>query len=319
MKNILIACPCYNEQETIIKFKKVCDTVIQNITNYNFEFLFVDDGSKDSTLSLINTLSHTDSKIHYLSFSRNFGKEAGMKAIFDYAKQYEFDALIIMDVDLQDDPKIIPNLIAKWECGYEHIYTKHKTRKGQSFFKKIFSKLFYKIFVKFTNFRDLKNGARDFALFDKKVIKAYSDYPSHERFMKGISSFVGFKKCCVEFDYQKRSAGKTKWSFKKLLKYAITGFNAFSTWLKAIPLLLAFVALAIFGLDFVYTGCTEGWLNTLQNTNIRLDLLLLAICLLTYVIVSLVYQVKLHAENKPLYIISKTDSNEVNKNDSEIK
>lgn len=303
MKKILIGSPCYNEEAVLNQFKFEVDKVISSIPDIKFDYLFVDDGSTDSTISILKEMNVENPNVHFISFSRNFGKEAGMKAIFDYAKYNEYDALIMLDSDLQDNPAIIPQLIQCWKAGYDHIYTQHKNRKGQSLIKKICSKMFYKIYSKLTGFKNIKNGARDFALYDKKVIEAYANYPLQERFSKGISSFVGFNKCCVVFDYQRRIAGKTKWSLKKLFKYAVLGFNSFSNWLKLFPkfLCLLFSSLCLF--DIVWSGLHTGWSKIWFNTNIRIDILAIAICILTSVVISLGYQIKSHAENKPLYLI----------------
>lgn len=309
MKKILIGVPCYNEETALNQFKVAIDTVLDKFEGYDFDYLFVDDGSTDTTKSLLKGFAQNNSNVHFISFSRNFGKEAGMKAIFDYAKEKEYDALILMDADLQDDPRFLPSLVFEWKQGYKHVYTKHIGREGQGIVKKICSIAFYKIYAKITGFKNMKNGARDYGLYDKDVIEAYSNYPDYERFTKGISSYVGFKKTCVEIDYQKRCAGKTKWSFKKLFDYAICGFNAFSKWLKLIPSIICFLFLCLGAFDVVYTGLSYGWKQIFFSTNIRIDILAIAICCLTKVVLSLGYQIKQHSEKKPLYIVEETDCN----------
>lgn len=319
MKRVLIATPCYNETANIRLFHDLVSIETDEIKGYEFSFLYVNDGSKDTSLNIIEELSQRFRNVHYINFSRNFGKEAAMKAAFDYAHQKDYDAMILMDTDLQDDPKIIKEMITKWEEGYEHIYTKHKTRKGQTLIKKVGSNMFYKIYARLTGNKNIENGARDFALYNKGVIKAFKEYPNIDRFTKGIAEFVGFKKYCIEFDYIERVGGKTKWNYKKLAKYALTGFSSFSEWLRIIPKFFSFFCAMFFGYDLVYavfketkidTSANEHILNVLNNTNLRISLVALLICILTATIIELNYQTKRIAENKPLYIVEATDNND---------
>lgn len=319
MKNILIATPCYNEELNIKAFYDSVLRVISKIKDYNFKLLFVNDGSNDSTLNEIKALTNENSFVHYLSFSRNFGKESAMKAIFDYAYQNNYNALIMMDTDLQDLPDIIPKMLSKWNEGYNHVLTKHTSRKGQLFVKKICSKAFYKMYSSLTGFKDIKSGIRDYALFDEKVIEAFKDYPATDRFIKGISEYVGFKRCVIEFDYKERTLGKTKWGFKKLFKYAVLGFNSFSEWLRIVPKIFMFIFSLLFAYDLVFAIINEvknhqafkiALMNILTNLSLRTSLLGFSVSIMAYVLMEVMYQAKRVSLNKPIYFIEEEDNNE---------
>lgn len=247
-KQIALIIPSYNEQEMINILYDEVTKVINPLTTYDFTFLFVDDGSHDATLNLIKTLASSDKRIKYVSFSRNFGKEASMLAGLESAKKLNVDAAIFMDADLQDPPSMIVDFLAYYEEGYKYIYTRNKTRKGQSFLKKFFSVSFYKVYRIFTRDKNAISGARDFALLDKDVIDAFLSFKDSRRYSKGIASQIGFKNKVIEYDFHNRKAGKTKWSFRKLFKYATTGIEQFSRVYEIVPnilLLLLFVTLGI--------------------------------------------------------------------------
>lgn len=311
-KKILIMTPCYNEQETINKFHKTVTDIVKDMTNdYDIHILYVNDGSKDMTQIILEDLVKTsDVRTHYITFSRNFGKEAAMLAGFEYSYNKGYDATIVMDTDLQDDPSLIKEMISKWEEGYQHIYTKHKNRKGESFLKKVFSKAFYKVYAKLTGIKNMAQGARDYSLLDKKVVEAYIKFPDVDRFTKGISTWVGFKKYCIEFDYAQRCGGKTKWSFKKLFKYAILGINQFSDFLKYIPRILMVIFSLLLAGDIVRVSLISNGLNFFSyfdNTNIRIDIVGLLLSVAFSGIYKVTYDTKKQATKRPIYLISRTD------------
>ena len=210
MKKITIIVPCYNEEAVLDSFYKE----IKNWYNPNYEMnlLFVNDGSKDKTLDIIKGFAKEDNTVKYISFSRNFGKEAAMQAGLEKSK--DKDAVIIMDADLQHPPHLIPEMIKNWENGYNIVYTKFASRKGESLLKRFFTKCFYGIFNHYSDVQ-MERGVKDYQLLDNKVIKAFLALPDNNRFMKGIFSWVGFSKICIPFEFIEREKGKSKWRTRR--------------------------------------------------------------------------------------------------------
>lgn len=240
MKKIAIVVPCYNEQEAIPYFYEEVNK-ISNTMNHNaeFEFLFVNDGSKDDTLKVLRELSGKDSRVKYISFSRNFGKEAAMYAGL---KEANGDYIAIMDADLQDPPSLLPSMFETLEQGeYDCVATRRVTRKGEPKIRSFFARLFYKIMNAISN-TEVVDGARDFRLMTKQMVNAILEIGEYNRFSKGIFGFVGFNTKWLEYENIERVAGKTKWSFWKLFLYSLDGFTAFSTK----PLILSAIVGIIF-------------------------------------------------------------------------
>lgn len=255
LKKIIIVVPSYNEEACINSFVNEVDKVKKEIdqSKYELTMLFVDDGSKDKTLEILKSYSRNDVK--YISFSRNFGKEAAMFAGLSAVKKLDGDAAIIMDADLQDPPSLIPEMLKKYEEGYLHVKTKHTQEKSRSALMKLCTKCFYKIFSLLTGFKSIKKGSRDFALLDKKVIDAYLSFKDEKRFTKGISEWVGFKTYVIAFDFVDRREGKTKWNYISLIKYAWQGIDAFSKVLLIVPRM---AYLAIIGLFIYFMVIDQG-------------------------------------------------------------
>lgn len=192
----------------------------------DFEIIFIDDGSKDKTLEVIKKLSEQDECIHYVSFSRNFGKEAAMYAGFEHAKG---EYVVTMDVDLQDPPHLIPEMIrCIEEEGYDSVATRRVTRKGEPPIRSFFARRFYGLINRISD-ADIVDGARDFRMMKRDMVDAILSMPEYNRFTKGIFGWVGFKTKWLEFENVERAAGETKWSFWKLFRYALEGIIAFST------------------------------------------------------------------------------------------
>lgn len=301
MKKISIIVPCYNEEETISYFY---DEVTKYLdSNYEWKIILVNDGSKDKTLEIMKEFANKDERILYVSFSRNFGKEAAMYAGLEAAQKINSDAAIIMDVDLQDPPSLFPQMLEAYEQGYEHIYAKHKNRKGANPIKAMFSLGFYKVYAFITKDKQMAKGARDFCLLDRKVIDAFLQIKDYERFTKGIYHYVGFKKKCIEFDYVERVAGTTKWNFRKLFRYAMLGIREFSRVYEYIPKLLGILTFFILGFDIVY-----GLVN--QNMDwsaIRLDCFMLMLFVTLFYVCRLIYEVRNQVQNRPIYIASESN------------
>ena len=224
-KIITILVPAYNEEEVLPMLYERLTGLINDIPKYNFEILFVNDGSKDNTLSLITELRKKDSRICYVNLSRNFGKETAMIAGLDYAKG---DAVVIIDADLQDPPELIPEMIKYWEEGYDDIFAKRRSRKGESFLKKFTSKMYYRILQKFTKI-DIGKDAGDFRLLDRRCVEALKLMRESQRYTKGLYSWIGYNKKEILFDRDPRAAGKTKWNYGKLINLSIALAISFSS------------------------------------------------------------------------------------------
>ena len=248
MKKISIIVPAYNEEESIPYLEKRLVALMDNMKNYEFEVLFVNDGSKDKTLELIKELRKRDNRFCYVNFSRNFGKEVAMIAGLDYATG---DAVILIDADLQDPPELIPELVKYWEQGYDDVYAKRKSRKGETFLKKFTSKMYYKVLQSLTNV-EIQKDTGDFRLLDRRCVNALKKLRESQRCSKSIFSWIGYNKKEVLYDRDPRVAGKTKWNYKKLVDLAIDGITSFTTSPLRISTYLAiptFLALVIY---FIY-------------------------------------------------------------------
>ena len=227
MEKISVIISCYNEEESLPLFYKEMERVRkQDFEDVDFEYIFVNDGSKDKTLEEIKALRKEDKKVRYISFSRNFGKEAAMMAGLEAAKG---DYITLMDADLQDPPSLLRKMydLIKNE-GYDCIGTRRVTRKGEPPIRSFFARMFYKIINKMSKV-EMVDGARDYRLMTKQMVKAIISMKEYNRYSKGLFSFVGFNTKWIEYENVERVAGETKWSFWKLFKYAIEGITAFST------------------------------------------------------------------------------------------
>ena len=225
MKKISIIVPAYNEEESLPFLYERLTNLLNSIENYEFEVLFINDGSKDKTLDIIKELRKKDERFCYVNLSRNFGKEIAMMAGLDYAKG---DAVIFIDADLQDPPELIPELIKHWEEGYDDVYAKRKSRDGETFLKKFTSKMYYKILQKMSRV-EIQKDTGDFRLLDRRCVNALRKLRESQRCSKSMFSWIGYKKKEVLFDRDARIAGKTKWNYKKLMDLAIDGITSFTT------------------------------------------------------------------------------------------
>ncbi|MBQ6966486.1 MAG: glycosyltransferase family 2 protein [Lachnospiraceae bacterium] len=251
MKLISIVIPCWNEEEVIPYFYEEMNKTLgafgEEFPDVEFELLFVDDGSKDRTLQLIKEYAEKDSRIRYVSFSRNFGKEAALYAGFENAKG---DYVGCMDVDLQDPPALLPEMYkALAEEGYDSVATRRVTRKGEPPIRSFFARRFYRLMDKICA-TEVVDGARDYRLMTRQMTDAVLSMGDYSRFTKGIYGWVGFNTKWLEFENIERVAGETKWSFWKLLIYAIEGIIAFST----VPLeIIAWIGGVLTAGSFIYT------------------------------------------------------------------
>ncbi len=309
MKKLLsIVVPCYNEEEAAPIFYKTVHEMEDKLPSVDLEFVFVDDGSKDDTLQVIKDLRSQDERVHYVSFSRNFGKEAGIYAGLEKAKG---DYVVIMDVDLQDPPALLPEMLDYIESGeYECVATRRVDRKGEPPIRSWFARKFYKLMNKISS-TDVVDGARDYQMMTRKVVEAILSMGEYNRFSKGIFGWVGFKRKWLEFENVERVAGETKWSFWKLFIYAIDGIVAFST----APLILASVFGSIMCLvaflfiviiivrTLVFGDPTSGW-----PSMVCIILLVSGIQLLCLGIQGQ-YMAKMYLETKkrPIYLVQEEE------------
>ena len=235
---ISIVVPCYNEQESLPLFYGEMDRVTKLMPEVDFELLFVDDGSKDQTLPKLRALAAQDARVRFVSFSRNFGKEAGMLAGLEHATG---DFVALMDADLQDPPALLPELYrAVTEKGFDCAATRRVTRAGEPPIRSFFARCFYKLINRISD-ADIVDGARDYRLMRRTMVDAILSMKEYNRFSKGIFGWVGFRTKWVPYENIERAAGETKWSFWKLFRYSLEGIIAFSTAPLAIASVLGFL------------------------------------------------------------------------------
>ena len=245
MKKISIIIPAYNEEEALPALMERITKFADDTKDYDFEFLFVNDGSKDRTIELIKEYREKDKRVCYVDFARNFGKETAMKAGIDYATG---DAVVFLDADLQDPPEIITEMIKYWEEGYDDVYAQRKSRKGETWMKKFTSKMYYKILQDLTNV-PIQRDTGDFRLLDRRCVNALKVMKESQRNSKSMFSWIGYKKKAIFYDRDPIVAGKTKWNYSKLINLAIDGITSFTT----SPLRIStFIAIPTFLILFVY-------------------------------------------------------------------
>ena len=308
MDKISIAVPCYNEEPALEPFFAAVTAVAEQMSQVEFEFLFIDDGSRDRTLEKILELAQRDSRVKYISFSRNFGKEAGIYAGLENATG---DYVVIMDADLQDPPTLLPEMYrAIKEEGYDCVGSRRVTRKGEPPIRSFFARLFYKLINKMSD-AEIVDGARDFQMMNRQVVEAILSMGEYNRFSKGIFGWIGFKKKWLEYENIERVAGETKWSFWKLFLYAIEGIVAFSTTPLVISSVFGLIccALALVMIvvvivrTLVFGDPTSGWPSL-----VCIMLLLSGIQMLGIGIVGQ-YLAKTYLETKhrPIYLVRQTN------------
>lgn len=225
MKTVTILVPAYNEADVLRPLYERLGKLKHEITDFQLELLFVNDGSSDETLEIIKNLAKTDHSISYINFSRNFGKEIAMIAGLDHAMG---DAVVIIDADLQDPPELIPKMIKLWQDGYDDIYAKRTSRQGESWLKRMTSSWFYRLLQRSTSV-EIQRDTGDFRLLSKRAVEALRQFRESERYTKGMFSWIGFKKIEITYDRDPRYAGLTKWNYIKLFNLAIDGITSFTT------------------------------------------------------------------------------------------
>ena len=262
MKKVSLLIPAYNEEETIPLLYNELNKVVETISGYEFEIFFVNDGSSDNTLNILRNLQQIDSRVNYISFSRNFGKETAMAAGFDYVTG---DAAVILDADLQDPPELIKEMIFHWEEGYDDVYAKRRSREGESWFKKFTSAAFYKVLQKMTKI-PIQEDTGDFRLLDRRAIESLKKLREKQRYTKGMFSWIGFNKKEILFDRKPRAAGKTKWNYLKLFNLALEGVTSFTTSPLRISTILG-ILVSIFSIIYMFIVLIKSliWKDPVQG------------------------------------------------------
>lgn len=310
---ITVIVPCYNEQETLEPFYEEFQRVRAGMPKTELELLFVNDGSRDRTLEGIERLAKKDELVRYISFSRNFGKEAAIYAGLEHSSG---DFVAVMDADLQDPPSLLPEMYkAIVEEGYDSVATRRVTRKGEPKVRSFFARMFYGIMNKISQ-TEIVDGARDYRLMNRKFVDALLQLEEYNRFSKGLFGWVGFKTKWLEFENVERVAGETKWSFWSLFKYSIEGIVAFSTAPLVISSLvglfccmISFVMLIfVFVRRLVFGDPVAGWASLVLTMLLLGGLQLLCIGILGQ------YLAKMYLETKhrPIYLIARTNIQQQN-------
>ena len=308
MDKISVAVPCYNEEPALEPFFAAVSAVAEQMPEVAFEFLFIDDGSRDRTLEKMQELAQRDSRVKYISFSRNFGKEAGIYAGLENATG---DYVVVMDADLQDPPALLPEMYRSIrQEGYDCVGSRRVTRKGEPPIRSLFARLFYKLINRMSN-AEIVDGARDFQMMSRQVVEAILSMGEYNRFSKGIFGWIGFKKKWLEYENIERVAGETKWSFWKLFLYAIEGIVAFSTTPLVISSVFGLICcalalvmiLVIIARTLIFGDPTSGWPSL-----VCIMLLLSGIQMLGIGIVGQ-YLAKTYLETKkrPIYLVRQTN------------
>ena len=310
MEKISVIVPCFNEEDSLPFFYEEINKVSNEMNEVSFEFLFVDDGSKDRTLSILKEYAFKDERVKYISFSRNFGKEA---AIYAGLKNSCGDYVVIMDADLQDPPSLLPKMYqAVSEEGYDSAATRRVSRKGEPPVRSFFARLFYKIMNRISD-ADIMDGARDYRLMNRKMVDAILSMCEYNRFSKGIFGWIGFDTKWIEYENVERVAGETKWSFWKLFKYSIEGITAFSIEPLQIAsvfgVLFSFIALimiiVIIVRTLIFGDPTSGWPSLVCIIMLIGGIQLLCIGILGQYLA----KTYLETKNRPIYISKDTNIN----------
>lgn len=304
LNKLSIVVPCYNEQETIYPFLEATQKVEQQMKDQViFDYIFVNDGSKDDTLTILRDVAKRFDNVHYLSFSRNFGKEAGLLAGLEAA---DGDLVTVMDADLQDPPELLIDMYQKILEGYDVVGTRRADRKGEPVIRSFFSKMFYKI-INAVSDTEMVDGARDFRLMTRQVVDSILDLGEVNRFSKGIFSWVGYNVTYIAYENRERVAGETSWNFWSLLKYSMEGFINFSEaplnmslWAGAASFLAS-----ILGVIFIIVrkltvgGSVDGWASL-----VCIILFIGGIQLLSLGIIGkYISKIFLETKKRPVYIV----------------
>lgn len=316
-KKLSIIIPIFNEEESLPFLYKRLANLRKNIEDYDIEFFFVNDGSRDSSLDIIRKYKEMDSSIVYLSLSKNFGKEIAMKAAFDYI---DCDVAVIIDADLQHPPEVIPEMLKYFEQGYDDVYGKRKNRKQEGFIKRNTAKIFYFI-LKIITDMPVEEGSGDFRLLSKRAIDSLKLFNEKQRYTKGMFNLIGFNKKCIEFEEEKRVAGKSKWSYLKLINLALEGITSFSIRPLRVSILLGIFISAITFFYFIFLlvkTLVSGIDLPGYASIVCINLFLGGVQLISLGIISeYIGKIFIEVKDRPLYFVDEFSSSKIMENDYE--
>ena len=304
-KKVTLVIPMYYEEKVVEECYKRVKSNLEKLTNYEHEIIFVNDGSKDKTLELLEKIAENDKCVKIVSFSRNFGHQAAVTAGLQYVTG---DAIVIMDADLQDPPELIPDMLKLWEEGNEVIYGKRKSRDDESAFKLLTAKMFYKTLNALSDV-EIPKDTGDFRLVDRKVVDIINTLPEHNKFLRGLFSWVGYKQKAFEYERKERFAGETKYPLKKMIKLASDGIISFSTkplkivgGLGIITILISLIIL-IYSLISYFTGhsAQAGWTSLIVTVTLLSGVQLLSL----WIISEYIGRIYDDTKKRPQYIIDK--------------
>ena len=306
MKKISVVIPMYYEEEVAQECYNKISNVLKNIENYDYEIICINDGSKDKTLTILENIANEDQKVKVISFSRNFGHQCAVTAGL---KEVTGDVVVIIDADLQDPPELIPEMLKYWENGNDVVYGKRKTRDGESRFKLMTAKMFYKMLNAFSDV-DIPRDTGDFRLVDRKVVDQMNSLPEHNKFLRGLWSWLGYKQCEFEYERKERFAGKTKYPLKKMLKLASDGIISFSSKplkivgaLGIFSIIISFLLLiyAIVSYIFNFNNLMSGWTSIMVAITFFSGIQLLSL----WIIAEYIGRIYDETKHRPQYIVEK--------------
>lgn len=304
MKKISLVIPMYYEEEMAQECYERVVNNLKKLQEYEYEIIFVNDGSKDKTLAILEEIAKIDKQVKIISFSRNFGHQCAVTAGLKYVTG---DAIIIMDADLQDPPELIPDMLKLWEEGNEVIYGKRRTRKGESKFKLLTAKLFYNTLNALSDV-EIPKDTGDFRLVDRKVVEVINELPEHNKFLRGLFSWVGFEQKELEYERKERVEGKTKYPLKKMVKLGLDGIISFSSKPLKIVGGLGFLAImlsciilvyAIASFIFKWNNLTAGWTSLMVTVTFFSGTILISLWMIGEYIARIYDEIK----GRPQYII----------------
>lgn len=306
MKKLSIVIPMYNEQEVAKECYKRVKSVLNELSQYEHEIVMIDDGSKDKTIEIIEEIAQTDTNLKIISFSRNFGHQAAVTAGL---KETTGDAIVIIDADMQDPPELIKDMLILWEEGNDIVYAVREKRKDESIFKVLTAKMFYKILYSMSDVKIPKDTG-DFRLVDRKVVDVINSLPEHNKYLRGLFSWVGFKNKPIKYIREKRFAGKTKYPLKKMMKLAYDGIIGFSNKPLKMIGMIGFVSILISIGLLIYSICSymfkwnnlvPGWASIMVSISFFTGVQLISIWIMSEYIARIYDE----TQNRPEYIIKK--------------
>ncbi len=306
MKKISVIVPMYFEEQIVNECYQRLTTVLNSLKQYDYEIIAIDDGSRDKTLELLQEIANTDHKLKVISFSRNFGHQAAVTAGLRNATG---DVILIIDSDMQDPPELLPDMLQLWEQGYEVIYGKRRARKGETAFKTMTASMFYKTLNVLSDV-DIPRDTGDFRLVDRKVVDTINQMPEHNKFLRGLFSWVGYKQKEFDYDRQERFAGETKYPLKKMLKLALDGIISFSTkplkilgMIGAISIVISFMLVIYALVSYIWklNELSAGWTSIMVAITFFGGVQLLSIWLMSEYIARIYDETR----KRPEYIIDK--------------